>query len=323
MSAKPAAMSVVLVTDEFKSIRRPLNHLAAQTIRDQLEIVVVMSSAEVFPIDPSQFASVKIIRMDPIKTMPAGRARGAREATTPIVAFVETHSFPAPEWAEALLERHREDWAVVGPMVLNANPRSSASRASFALDYARWCTPSAGGEIDDLPGHNSSYKRAILLNLDDKLDEILEAEFVLHGYLRSQGYRLYLEPLARTWHLNTSLPRSWIAERVQAGRLMAAIRSRKWKPVRRLVYCAGAPFIPFVRLARVLRDAVRLGQKSSLSLSVFPVLLVALAISAFGEMIGFAFGTGNAFDNLLDMELHREAHVVGWQKGNEILALGD
>lgn len=322
MSAPTPAMSVILVTDEFKSIRRPLSHLAAQTIRDQLEILVITASDEPFPIDPSQFACVKIIRVESIKSMPAERARGLREACAPIVAFVETHSFPASEWAEALLERHRGDWAVVGPMVANANPQSLISRANFALDYARWSAPSAGGETDILPGHNSSYKREILLGFDN-LEEIFEAEYVLHWGLRAQGYRLYLEPRARIWHLNVTSPRSWILERIYAGRLMAAIRSRKWNPIKRLIYVVGAPLIPIVRFVRILIAAMRSEREYNLSPSVIPTLLVALFFSAVGELLGFAFGIGNALDNTLDMELHREAHIVGWKKGNEVLTPSD
>lgn len=320
MSAIPPAMSVILVTDVFENIRRPFNHLAAQTIRDRLELVIVTPTNEALTFDSSKFASVRIIKVESIKSMPAARARGVREATAPIVAFVETHSFPAPEWAEALLERYSGGWSVVGPMVVNANPKSIISRANYALDYGRWSVPSAGGETDILPGHNSSYKRSILLSLGQKLDEVLEAEFALHWDLHAQGYRLYLEPRARILHLNITAPRSWIAERIHAGRLMAGIRSQNWSPARRMIYFAGAPLIPFVRLARLLRDSVRSHQEKKLDLIVAPALMVSLAVSAFGEMIGYGFGSGDALAAIFDMEIHREAHIAGYDKGEGNLA---
>ena len=57
------------------------------------------------------------------------------------------------------------DWAAVGPVMANANPRSVTSWANLLIEYAPWLEPSAGGEREHLPGHNGSYKRATALGI--------------------------------------------------------------------------------------------------------------------------------------------------------------
>ena len=47
-------------------------------------------------------------------------------------------------------------------------------------------------EVDYLPGHNSSYKRDVLLGYGDRLESMMESETVLHWDLRAKGHRLYL-----------------------------------------------------------------------------------------------------------------------------------
>lgn len=60
------------------------------------------------------------------------RAAGIRQANAPVVAFVEDHSYPDPDWAERLIEAHRKLWAAVGPvMMVNANPATMISWPIF------------------------------------------------------------------------------------------------------------------------------------------------------------------------------------------------
>ena len=53
MSGSSPQMSVVIVTpDSYETIRKTVEHLRAQTVKDRLEIVIVAPSAE--PATPSQ-----------------------------------------------------------------------------------------------------------------------------------------------------------------------------------------------------------------------------------------------------------------------------
>src|SRR5690606_27239485 len=128
----------------------------------------------------------------------------------PIIALAEDHCFPDPQWAERLLAAHQHFWAAVGPGVRNANPRTAVSWADLFIGYGPWLIPSPSREAEFLPGHNTSYKRKILLDYADQLEKMMEAETLLHWDLREKGHRLYMESAAVVAHTNFSLWASWI-----------------------------------------------------------------------------------------------------------------
>jgi hypothetical protein len=307
------AMSAVLVTpDRYETIETAMNYLRAQSFREQLEIVIVAPSAEELKADELQlkpFHSFQVVEIGRVETMGEANAAGARVSRAPVVVFVEEHSYPQLGWAEALMEAHRQPWAAVGPVVSNANDDSLVGWADFVVGYGPWLAPSRAGVRDFLPGHNSSYKRELLLQYGPDLDSMLESETILHADLRRRGHELYLEPAARISHLNFEKPSVWMRAQYYSGRAFAAPRSEHWPLSRRLLYILGGPLIPFVRLKRAL-DEVRASKGPGVpSRWVWPVLLVGLAISAAGEMIGYALGAGDAIERRCDLEFHRVWHL--------------
>jgi GT2 family glycosyltransferase len=299
---------VVLVTpDRFDAIRETISYLRKQTARDRLEVVIVAPSASELGLIPSElreFYGFQVVEIGKITSIGAANAVGVRSANAPVVALAEDHSYPDPIWAEVLIESHQKSWAAVGPEVRNANPDSVISWADFFLGYGPWMKPAAAGEVQHLPGHNSSYKRSILLNYGAELEIMLEAESVLHWDLRRKGHRLYLQPGAKISHINFGVLSSWIPAQFHSSRLFASVRARRWVFLQRFLYACAAPLIPGVRFWRVMR------QSHKLELRVVPVLILGLAISALGEMMGYAFGMGNARQKLTGFEFHRVRHLA-------------
>ena len=138
------------------------------------------------------------------------------------VAFAEEHAYPEPEWAESLLGAHRKNRAAVGPVVLNANACSIAGWANFYLHFSHWVEPKEEGAIDQVPWHNSSYQRDLLLKYGSRLPSMLMVEGILYQDLWSKGYEVYLEPRAKTHHVNISLMSSFVEHAFLGGRLFAA-----------------------------------------------------------------------------------------------------
>lgn len=315
-----ADLSIVIITpDRCETIRKTLRHLRGQTLRNRLEIVIVAPSADKLALDDSDlkdFVQVRVVEVGAIESTAAARAAGTRLASAPLVAFVEDHSYPEPDWAEALIGVHRQPWAAVGPVIGNANPTSILSWANLLIEYAPWLEPAPAGMIDHLPGHNSAYKRTVLLDYGPELEAMLEAETVLHWDLRARGYRLYLEPKAKTHHVNFSLLLPCLPLRFHCGRLFAAARARngRWSPLRRVLYAGGAPLIPVVRLWRILRELRRPGRRHDLLPRVLPALLLGLVLNGTGQMVGYAFGAGNAMRKLCDLEFHRHRYLMEQDK---------
>lgn len=306
------ALSLVLVADRYETIRATVQRALAQTAVSRLEAVLVVPSACVFAgdqVELDRFGRCRLVEIGAVQSLPRARAEGVRAATAPLVVLTESHSFPHPEWAQALIDAHQGPWAAVGPALANGNPQTSMSWAALLIAYGRWSEWAPAGEIEDLPGHNSCYKRDLLLAYGDELPELMEMESRLHEDLRRRGHRLYFEPAAKTDHVNVSRPSSFIAVRFHSGRLFGAARAEGWGARRRVVYALGAPLIPAVRLRRFVRDLRLPGAPSRLLPRILPALMLGLVVSSFGELMGYAFGPGRSTHGREDIELHRELHV--------------
>src|SRR5882724_9114742 len=121
MSRPSPEMSVVIVTpDSYETIRKTVEHLRAQTVKDRLEIVIVAPSAEqATPAgrELNDFSRFRIVPVGAIESIARAHAAGIRQASAPVIVLAEDHSFPEPGWAEALIEGHRQPWAAVGPVL--------------------------------------------------------------------------------------------------------------------------------------------------------------------------------------------------------------
>ena len=311
-----AQMSVVLVTpDRYDNIRKTMEHLQAQTVLDQLEIVIVAPSAATLNFDAADrtaFGRVRVVEVGEIKSTGRAIAAGVREASAPVVTYAEEHAYPDPGWAEALIKAHRQSWAAIGAAIANANPGNMISWASLFTDFGPWVEPAEAGEISHLPWHHTAYKRALLLEYGPELEAMLETESILHRDLQARGYRLYLEPAAKTNHVNISLLSSYIGAEFHGARMYAASRARatKWSIFRRLLYICGMPLIPFVRLKRVLRHIFRSGREHELLPDILPALSIGLVADAFGQLMGYVFGAGDAAQHRVSFELNRYRHVT-------------
>ena len=306
-------LSVVLVTDSYETIQTMLGYLRAQSARDRLELVLVAPrGAHLDPHDPAVdgFREVQLVEVDDLDDLPRARAQGVRAARGPLVMSAETHAFPDPTYAETLIEAHKDRWAVVGPAMANANPQTMRSWAKLLVDYGPWVERRQRGVMSDVPGHNSVYKRSVLLEFGSELEEKLKADSLFHEELRSKGHELYLEPAARVAHLNLSRPLPWLVESFDSGRAFAALRSRGWSRPRRAVYAAGSPLIPVVRLSRIVRSVRASAAAPGLLPRVLPALLGSLVTSAVGEFVGYASGaSGSSPRRLYWYELHKARYV--------------
>ncbi|HUF90705.1 MAG TPA: glycosyltransferase family A protein [Gemmatimonadota bacterium] len=306
-------MSVIMVTpDRFERLGRTLEALKRQSVADRLEIVVVAPSrgeARVDEMDLTGFAGHQVVETGPVKSSAVQRAAGVRSATAPVVAFTEDHCFPAAGWAEALIDAHQGRWAAVGPAFENGNPGTLMSWMNLLIEYGQWISPVAAGPKDQIPSHNSSYKRDLLLAYGDRLEEMLETETVLQWDLRAQGHDLYLEPAARTRHFNFSLLPGTLLLRVSVGRGFGAARAREWSLPRRMAFAAASPLIPLVRFARMVPVVRRCDPERRLYPRVLPLLLAGFIVDGFGEFLGYAFRGGDADERVTEFEYDRPLHM--------------
>lgn len=318
---KPPRMSaIVLAPTGFKDVATAIDALARQDEASDIELVLVTGQTDLPVPDGTveQFHSWRLLRLPDWRSSAHARVAAVHAATAPIVAFVEDHCYPVPGWARSLLNAHTEDWAAVGPAMLNGNPSTTVSWANFLIEYGPWAAPVARGAHPHIPGHNSSYKRAVLLDYSPEgLRPLMEAESVLHWDLQRRGHHVGIEPAAQTRHMNFSDFSASRSLRYQGGRLFAASRARQWPLARRILYAGGSVILPVLRTWRTIQHARRMKRTSPLA-TLVATSLVLLAFDAAGEAMGYAFGPGRSAELLLDMEFERwrfmrpaERHLVG------------
>ncbi len=323
-------LSVVTVTaSNFANVRRTLRHLRAQTIADQIELILVAPSLEAIgdrePHELDGFARVDIVAVGPVDNVDHAAAHGVQRATAPIVALVEDHAYPEPGWAAAMAAAHEGPWAAVGSTMVNANPQNPLSWTNLLIAYGPWTdtmvdkikgaeaqVKEAVVEVDALPGHNISYKRDVLIEYGDALANALGRSGELPNALTKRGHRFALAMAARLAHANPSLFSSTADLRFSAGRLYGAKRAEAggWSPVQRALYTLGGPLIPFVRFRRLRQELFGDGQRREIASRVQPALLLGLVLDGLGQMAGYAAGPGSTPEKLATFEMDRPQHLT-------------
>lgn len=308
-------LSVIVVTPTtFAQVRRTVAHLRRQSVADRIELVLVIpderSIDDADPAETAPFASVRVVTVGPIGNVDRASAHGIRAAAAPVVAIIEDHGFVQPGWAEAVLRGYADGRAdAVGAVMQNANPASHLSWCNLVLAYGWWLHPERAGEMDDVPGHNISYRRAALAPMADGLEDRLGRAGDLHDRLRAAGARFRLVPDGAVAHVNPSRWASTASLRFHAGRLYAFARRRDWSRWKRLLYALGAPAIPLVRLARLRADLLAGSGSSTLTAAFLPTLALVLVIDAVGQAAGYLAGAGRSIEVLATFEMDRRRHL--------------
>ncbi len=305
---EPLISAIIISPDGFQSVRRLVECLRVQDVANRLELVFVFprGGSTVIPDEVAgAFAACLVIEIEEMNSTAQARAAGVRAAGSPLVLMTEEHSLPEPGTLKAFLEAHRENRAVVGPAIVNGNPDSLMSWANLVIEYGEWLDPAPGGGATHLPGHNSCYRRDVLLAYGDDLGKWLEAESVLHWDLISKGHLLWLEPGAKMRHHNFSLTGPSLRLRYLAGRHFAGMCRLRWPRVKSFFYAAASPLIPLVRLVRIIRQLSRPGRPRRLLPALIPLCLFLLAIETAGAIVGYLFGEGDSSRKITGIDFHR------------------
>lgn len=322
-SSSAPALSVLLISPiGFDTLRETWRALQQQTVRGQLEIVVVTTMpVELGPADWGPFLRVVHVVIEEMPNMGDAAAVGVHHASAALVARAEDHCFPRRGWAERFLEafEHSDD-AGIGPTVHSANPGSAQSDVNYTLEYA-WAGPSAAkGPAPFVPGHNSCYRRDALLSLGDELGWWLESETVMHWELGRRGHTFSMArgPEADHWNpsrLGPSMLFAWTYPRV-----FAAHRCRLLSPFERWKMRLLWPAIPLVRFVGVWGNGrARFGTARMLRLS--PLLALQLVVAGMSEGLGYWFGTTPELHlGCLDREVDRSRFLRAGERVHYLCA---
>jgi glycosyltransferase involved in cell wall biosynthesis len=284
----PVLSVVVCSYNGAARIGRTLDALAAQTIAERLEIVVVDDGSRTpIPARPG----VRLVRHDLNRGLAAARNTGVAHATADRIAFTDDDCVPDPDWAERLLAAFAPGVAAVGgpvrpsattswllrylgrnnplePLELNL-ARGGGLLYRLALYAARqWTGPRPGDERRDvysLVGANMAFTGEALAGGFDEAFRFGAEELDL--FMRLPGVKRY-EPTAVVRHVYVDSLRDSLRRSRSYG-VGAARLYRKWPAMRPTVY--PGPFAVALCLGLALWSPWFLLAAALLPLALHPV----------------------------------------------------
>jgi hypothetical protein len=243
------------------------------------------------------YPEVALIRCPPQTPLPELRAAALDRAAGRYVVVTEDHCVPAADWLDGMARAFRAapaGTAAVGGCVENGVRDTPLDWATFLCEYSGFLAPVAEGETAVLPGMNVAYERRVLQDLDRSLLTQGFWETTVHPVLRQAGRTLFSTNGAKLLHCKRFSFGLFVRQRFLYSRYYAGLRFARGQRVRRAIAFAAAPLLPPILLYRVIRQTRAKGRPRSELLPALPLLAVFVFVWAWGEMVGYALGAGNA-----------------------------
>ena len=152
-----------------------------------------------------------------------------------------------------------------------------------------------------------------MMSAAGQLEDVFGTEAELQESLEARGYKYYITNDVYTEHTQVSDFRVYCRHEYLSQRTFAAarIRTMGWGWGRRLLYIAGSPLIPFVRLFRSHRRIVETGRFGMMFPRAYLTILAANTAGAIGEVMGYITGDSEqANRERMLIELHRFEYVA-------------
>lgn len=299
-SGETPSISVIIASvNGLPMIAETLRALEAQSARGRAEVLVLdCSTEEVRRAIRERFPWVDLVAFDERLSIPELRVRGLRRARGAIVAFLEDHCSPRPDWLERLAALHSAlPHAVISGGVVNGATRRTCDWAHYFCEYASVAPPLPEGETAHVAGNCASYKRAALEALGA---EALRPrwEYFLHQRLLERGHRFYCDPRLEVRHDISFSLAELLRQRFHYSRSFAAMRAEGATLGRRSALAAAALLLPALVLARIVASVASRRRHLRQLAAAAPVLVLLGLAWGLGELVGAVAGAGASLERV-------------------------
>jgi glycosyltransferase involved in cell wall biosynthesis len=222
-SQRPLVSVVVPTRDRPASLSKCLTALAAQTVSDELEVIVVDDgSTQTAAIEAAtrRHGFVRLIRLHHGGPA-AARNAGARSARGECICFTDDDCEPAAGWAEALARAIGAGAAAVAGRTLSADPGSAiAAAAEVVADAPAWAPVPSNGGLSFAPTNNLACRADVLaaVPFDERYRAAAGEDRDWCARLAAAGYVLRAEPGAELVHRPGETLRAFLRQQVRYGR---------------------------------------------------------------------------------------------------------
>ena len=278
-------------------LRHCLQGLRTQRDSPALEIVVPhLPGVSGLDVLAREFPDVRFLEVANLPRLPPGpyrdhhddlRSRGLDETTGSVVAMLEDHEVPDPQWAAGIVAAHTTHrHAAIGGAVENMVDRP-LNQAVWLCDFGYYMNPVPEGSSRQASDVNVSYPRETLDDVADVWRRRFNERRV-HAALMARGHRLALSSGIVVYQRRVGLEvQEAVVERFTWGRSYAATRAEAWGVARRLLYACGAVVLPVVLVSRILKIVIGRGRLSLAMLTAMPWVGLLSVAWSIGECVGY------------------------------------
>ena len=257
------------------------------------------------------FPAARFVELSGTRTPAELRATGAAMSTGNVIAFLEGHCRPGPDWCARILAAHHASHAAIGGPIEKGLPDEGGNDTSlnwsvYLADYSRYMLPLPEGATHALSDCNVSYKRSAL----EATRAQWATEFhenVINGALRAKGETLWFDPAITVFEQRQLSIGAALRDRFSFGRLFGSTRVPGVAFPKRLAWSAAALLMPPLLVARVAGNLQRRGRHRGQLLRCLPSLTMISAAWMAGEAVGYLTGTAG---KTLKPATHRATPVV-------------
>jgi hypothetical protein len=302
LDGDPPLLSVVVVIVgdtidsrcDAKLLSATLEALASQSNPPMLEIIVPYHGG-ISGIDELKalYPNVTFLFVEELAFLKANsrehhdelRSCGVRESRGTIVAFLEDHVCPRPDWASRVLNAHLKENVIVGGAIENGID-TPLNWANYFCDLGKYQNPVPSGPSPCASLVNASYKRVVL----DSIESVWRDRFnetVVNHELLSRGETITLERDIIVTQKRQQL--KWkpnAAEFYIWGRSYASSRSIPFGKAKRLVYAVFAFLLPLILVTRIGARVARRGKVEKF-LKCLPLIVLLTTSWSLGELMGY------------------------------------
>jgi hypothetical protein len=285
------SVSVIMFTSRAALVRC-LDALQNQVAAPDFEILVPHDDGlEDVGALRGQFPHVSFLALSGTRTPAELRTHAVSRSSGRIVALLEDHCMPEPDWCARIVAAHEANHAAIGGAVDKGfAPGTSKDAilnwAVYLTDYSRYMPPMAEGEAAGLTDCNVSYKRASLEPLRTSWSPEFH-ENVVNDLLRQRGETLWFDPHIVVREYRPLTVAKVLRDRYSFGRLFASTRVVGAPMLKRMVWAAASVLMPPVLATRAARNLLTRRRHQGQIVRCMPGLMFVASVWMFGEMVGY------------------------------------
>jgi hypothetical protein len=286
-----------------------LDGLRAQTFAEPMELIVVgLGTRLALPEPDTDSLAIIPLWLGSEYDMLSAQLAAINQARGTVIAFLEDHCIPQPDWAQQVHDACTRRWDAVAYAMINGSPDTWTFRSVFLAEYGVFAHPAHAVEITVCPDGNGAYHRETLLPVLNALkpDPTGPPAPAFTWHLATAGLRTAVEPQAVAAHKSFARLSDLFRVHVQLSRLYARHRvcTHQWRWYHRLLYALAVPLLlPWLQVYRLVTTLGWRHPHLKHVVSGLPLIFALHLANGIGEGMGYLSRRGPSLESLRQLEL--------------------